>query len=407
MLERKEIRKRQILCLLASFAVFLAVWTADGGQGLKDGAIHRGDYGEEETEYEVLVTGLAEQEIPVTVTISSRKRQKEEAEEIRRQWVKNLPEEILQGNRSLNEVRTDLNLITYDSGKNLKLEWESEDPELLDSFGKVYNEELPEHGKQTMLDLTISDDTGADFFQIPVTVLPPYLSDAEKKQKDFLKTVEELDRTTREEEWLKLPGSFDGTPLTYRVKRDHSSLLILAAGVVMAILYGFEDKIRQKEKDKERKKQLALEYSEIVSKLQIYLGAGMTVRSAWERMARDYENRSAKQSEIVNPAYEEVVRVCKDLQSGVSEPEAYRQFGRRCGLRPYMKLASLLEQNRKTGLKNLRYLLDEEVASAFEERRNLAKRQGEEAGTKLLLPLFFMLGIVMVIVAVPAFLSFY
>lgn len=407
MLEKKEMRKRQILCLLASFAVFLAVWTADGGKDFKDGAIHRGDYGEEETEYGVLVTGLEEQEVPVTVTVSSRKRWEKEAEQIRTQWAKNLPEEILQGNRSLNEVRTDLNLITYDSEKNLKLEWESEDPELIDSFGKVYNEVLPEQGKQTMLGLTISDDTGSDFFQIPVTVLPPHLSSTERKRRDFLKTVEELDRTTREEEWLELPGNFDGKPLTYRVKKDYSSLLILAAGVVMAVLYGFEDKIRQKEKDKARKEQLALEYSEIVSKLQIYLGAGMTVRSAWERMARDYENRPSKQLETISPAYEEVVRVCKDLQSGVSEPEAYRQFGRRCGLRPYMKLASLLEQNRKTGLKNLRYLLDEEVASAFEERRNLAKRQGEEAGTKLLLPLFFMLGIVMVIVAVPAFLSFY
>jgi hypothetical protein len=72
-----------------------------------------------------------------------------------------------------------------------------------------------------------------------------------------------------------------------------------------------------------------------------------------------------------------------------------------------MKLASLLEQNRKTGLKNLRYLLEEEVAAAFEERKNIAKRLGEEAGTKLLLPLFLMLGIVMVMVVAPAFLSFY
>ena len=106
---------------LASFAVFLAVWTTDGGKDLKDGAIHRGDYGEEETEYGVLVTGLEEQEVPVTVTVSSRKRREKEAEQIRTQWAKNLPEEILQGNRSLNEVRTDLNLITYDSEKRLKI----------------------------------------------------------------------------------------------------------------------------------------------------------------------------------------------------------------------------------------------------------------------------------------------
>ena len=150
-----------------------------------------------------------------------------------------------------------------------------------------------------------------------------------------------------------------------------------------------------------------MEYSEIASKLQIYLGAGMTVRTAWERMAVDYKHRQAREPKLKSPAYEEVVQVCTDLQSGVSESEAYRRFGRRCGLRPYMKLAGLLEQNRKTGLKNLRHLLDDEVMDAFEERKNLAKRQGEEAATKLLLPLFLMLGIVMVIVAVPAFLSFY
>ena len=38
--------------------------------------------------------------------------------------------------------------------------------------------------------------------------------------------------------------------------------------------------------------------------------------------------------------------------------------------------------------------------------KNLARRQGEEAGTKLLAPLFAMLGVVMVMVMVPAMLAF-
>ena len=215
-----------------------------------------------------------------------------------------------------------------------------------------------------------------------MTVFPPLLSDTDKKQKELLSAIDEFDHITEESEWMKLPEYFDGKTLSYRMERDYSSFLILAIGAVMSVLYGFEDKIRQKEKEKKRKEQLALEYSELVSKLQIYLGAGMTVRTAWERIAKDYERRLSKQEKIVSPAYEEAANVCKDLQSGVSEPEAYRRFGRRCGLRPYMKLASLLEQSRKTGLKNLRSLLDEEVASAYEERRNLAKRQGEEAATK-------------------------
>lgn len=403
---KKEIRKRQCICLLASAAVFLTVWLSDEQQTLKDGAIHRGDYGEEETEYELWVSGLEEAEIPITVTVNSRKRQEQEAREIREQWAENLPEEVLQKNTSLHEVRTNLNLIAYDNATGLELDWESGDTELIDSFGTVYNESLPPEGKQTTLILTVSDDRGSSQFRLPVTVFPPLLSDTDKKQKELLSAIDELDHITEESEWMKLPEYFDGKTLSYRMERDYSSFLILAIGAVMSVLYGFEDKIRQKEKEKKRKEQLALEYSELVSKLQIYLGAGMTVRTAWERIA-DYERRLSKQEKIVSPAYEEAANVCKDLQSGVSEPEAYRRFGRRCGLRPYMKLASLLEQSRKTGLKNLRSLLDEEVASAYEERRNLAKRQGEEAATKLLLPLFMMLGIVMVIVAVPAFLSFY
>ena len=95
------------------------------------------------------------------------------------------------------------------------------------------------------------------------------------------------------------------------------------------------------------------------------------------------------------------------LKSGMAEGRAYGEFGRRCGLQPYVKLAALLEQNRKTGSKNLKSALELEMVSAFEQRKNLAKKLGEEAGTKLLLPLFLMLGVVMIMIVVPAFLAIY
>ena len=46
-----------------------------------------------------------------------------------------------------------------------------------------------------------------------------------------------------------------------------------------------------------------------------------------------------------------------------------------------------------------------ETVQAFEERKARARRLGEEAGTKLLIPMFLMLAVVLVIVIVPAFLS--
>ena len=47
-----------------------------------------------------------------------------------------------------------------------------------------------------------------------------------------------------------------------------------------------------------------------------------------------------------------------------------------------------------------------ECNDAFSERKNKAKRMFEEAGTKLLVPMFMMLFVVVIIIMFPAFGSF-
>ena len=86
--------------------------------------------------------------------------------------------------------------------------------------------------------------------------------------------------------------------------------------------------------------------------------------------------------------------------------KAFVEFGTRCGLQQYMKLSGLLEQNRKNGSKNLRETLRLEMAEAFEQRKHQARRMGEKAGTKLLVPLFLLLGVVMVMIMLPAWTAF-
>ena len=94
-----------------------------------------------------------------------------------------------------------------------------------------------------------------------------------------------------------------------------------------------------------------------------------------------------------------------EMESGISESESYERFGRRCNIQEYMKLGALLSQNLRKGTKGLSQILKIEAIQAFEERKARAKRLGEEAGTKLLLPMFLMLSVVLIIVIVPAFLS--
>ena len=96
---------------------------------------------------------------------------------------------------------------------------------------------------------------------------------------------------------------------------------------------------------------------------------------------------------------------CREMESGVMESESYERFGRRCGLQEYARLGALLSQNLRKGMKGLGDILRVETIQAFEERKARARRLGEEAGTKLLAPMFLMLSIVLIIVIVPAFLS--
>ena len=94
------------------------------------------------------------------------------------------------------------------------------------------------------------------------------------------------------------------------------------------------------------------------------------------------------------------------MKMGYSETEAYLEFGRRCGIHSYVKFAGLLEQNIKKGTKGLKEILNNEVTEAFEERKALARKRGDEAGTQLLIPMVIMLIISIVIIIVPAILSF-
>lgn len=148
---------------------------------------------------------------------------------------------------------------------------------------------------------------------------------------------------------------------------------------------------------------MILDYPEVVNKMALFLGAGMTVKRAWRKIVEDYGHQKELWGERY--VYEEMKRTCYEMESGITEAESYENFGRRCGIQVYIRFGALLSQNLRKGTKGLTELLRLESIQAFDERKARAKKLGEEAGTKLLLPMFLMLAVVLVIVIVPAFLS--
>lgn len=149
-----------------------------------------------------------------------------------------------------------------------------------------------------------------------------------------------------------------------------------------------------------------MEYPDMVSKLSILLSAGMTLQRAWKKIAISYEEKRKNNRGKPMPAYEEMLVVCRELESGRGEERAYERFGERCGQSNYRKLGNILAQNLRKGNRGIVVLLEKEAENSFEERKQAAKRYGEEATTKLLFPMMLMFGMILLILIVPAVTAF-
>ena len=145
-------------------------------------------------------------------------------------------------------------------------------------------------------------------------------------------------------------------------------------------------------------------YPQLITKLTLYTGAGMSLRGAWERLATEYRLK-AEVSGKREAVGEEVILLAGELKNGTSEARAYEAFGRRIGLKPYLRCASLLVSQLQKGSGGLRKGLENEVQLAWEMQREQVAKKGEEAQTKMLFPMMGMLFLVMAVVMIPAFFS--
>jgi hypothetical protein len=235
-----------------------------------------------------------------------------------------------------------------------------------------------------------------------VKILPPDRTFRQQLLCDLRKEVVYAEEIQKYEEEVSLPAEMGDHQIQWKVKQkstEHSVLILTF--VTAVIVYGFKDKDLQDEVV-QRRKQMKKEYSLIVSKYALFLEAGMTVRGAFVKINKDYQKKGMS---LKNPVYEEMNYASNEMMAGISEYKVYEHFARRIGLPEYTRLCALLSQNLKKGNTALVSRLREESEKALIEDIQERKRQGEEAGTKLLLPMGMLLLFVLVLVMLPAFSS--
>ena len=228
------------------------------------------------------------------------------------------------------------------------------------------------------------------------------VNETEQRQKELREIIEEYNQQKQDPDYYYLPDSWDGQTLKWQKPGESTGTLLAALALFAAVVLMLKKAREQQEEMAKRAEQLLMDYPSLIMKFTLLIQAGMTVRRAFQKISSDYLRNCPKEGRY---AYEDVTTTCHEMDSGVTEAEGYENFGRRCDLQIYIRLGALLSQNLRKGTKGLSELLKLESIQAFEERKARAKRLGEEAGTKLLLPMFLMLAVVLIIVIVPAFLT--
>ena len=393
------------LIVIASFVIFGICNSFFNKNTEANNYISRPGVDEYDTEMEIEVEGLLDKPQRIEIPVTKRTYSKDEAKEAIKKGLEEILLTLPGENSSLQNITTDLNLTNEISDLGLSVRWDFGESELIDILGNVHNENLKENINLD-IEVDLSYETYEESYIIPVTVCPKILSNDERLLKGLIDKIAIADKESIQKDGYTLPDTYDGKSLIYHYGEAFNFNIIPIMGIIIAILLYLQEKEKESRSAENRKRELMKDYPDIVSKLIVFIGAGLSIRQSWESIVIDYENECKENNER-RYAYEEMVKALAKLKTGIYENTVYKDFGRSCGLRQYMKLASLLEQNRRNGLANLHSLLSMESQSAWDERINLARREGEELNTKLLLPLFMMLLIVMMIIIVPALLIFY
>lgn len=315
-----------------------------------------------------------------------------------------LPKIVLLENESFDEVRGNLNPVKRIEGYPFEIKWQFDNYRILNRNGVIQGDELTEAGIYTEITATLTYEDYVAESTYGLRLYPPIRTTEEELREQIQNEVLQMEHKNLTQSTVLLPEVIAGQKMIWREKKEYKSLILLALFIIAAagIYYGRDTELHKLVEA--RRREMEVDYAEIISKLALFLGAGMTTKGAWKKITEDYqviyEDNGRKRY-----AYEEMVITHNEMCSGVSEVKAYERFGARSDLPKYQMLASILSQGVKRGTQSTIELLMHEMQTAFEGRKNMAKQLGEEAGTKLLIPMFMMLMIVMVIIILPAFLS--
>lgn len=352
-----------------------------------------------ETVYNIYSRNEKGEENALTIDVEQKELKKEDVLKELKSEQKELIHKVLGTNESVESVTKPLNLVSSIGENNILVSWEIEDSSIIGYDGEL-SDDIPTEGKLVMLTALMTYREVTLDYSFYVNVFPK--KDDNGIQSQVQSYIDDEDIYSEE---VQLPDEINGEHVTfYNSKRLNSLWIIMTGFLISAALFGLKDNDLKKEL-KKRNNQLLRDYPEIVSKLLLYHGAGLSIKTAIEKIVNGYEQDKAENPGMFRYAYEELEVAYIKMKSGISETTAINDYGKRCRLHCYIKLSGIIEQNIRRGTNAMTIVLKNELNTARLEKKHTMLKEGGQISTKLMGPMIVMLIVAMVIVMVPAFMS--
>lgn len=287
----------------------------------------------------------------------------------------------------------------------VKAKWQFAPRGYLDANGKIRNDKVNEEGTLMQAEVTLTCGKYERVYKFSFMLLPEELTQEEKnlqQLEEYIKEQMDIEGSKQ----IKLPAQIGEKELKWSQKIEYRTPQILLLELATLILLWFAVKEKHKKDEKKRLEQMEREYPGIVNQLSFLLGAGMTIRQAWNRISVQYVFKKKEHLIKENFVYEAILRMNRRFAEGESERAIYQLFIQEIPAGSYRKLMRMLSGSSEKGTLGICERLEEESRMAYEQQIIRAKKLGEEASAKMLLPLMLMLMVVMGIVILPALIGF-
>ncbi len=341
---------------------------------------------------------------PVEVTVSPKQLTPEETEKLFENAYQRLLEVIMGDNESFDRISRDLNFVDRFDDLAVSMTYSTDNYSVIDSYGGLSVDNVEKAGETHTVFVEMKYKEEVRYYEILLTVFPPDYTQEELFERDVREAISRADEQLGSE--LILPEKVRDKEITYVIPTESKTGIIFLIIIFAGVYFYYKKYIVPRNEEEKREKQLKQDYADVVSKLTLLINAGMSEAAAFNKIAYDYAKKKENNPKLKRYAYEEIATTANRISTGTYEPEAYAMFGRSCRIHSYIKLGNILSQNIRKGAKDFTLILRSEVTEAFQERKMLAKKTGEEAGIRLLIPMIIQLMIVMVVIMVPAFMSF-